>query len=182
MVACRHKAIASRARRPAPAISHRARLRLRRRLRKGRVEGARAIYRRTSTYEIELPAYLSKVIPKFHASRLRPHFPNDDDRFPSRALSLSPPIEVDGDLEFEVERILLHRHKGGKMEYYVRWKGYGAGDDTWEPEANLVINARESLGDYAKANGLDPPPAPTTKAILKPKPRQKASSSGRGRV
>jgi transposase InsO family protein len=134
---------------------------------------------RTSNYELALPSYLAKVHPRFHVSRLAPHFPNDDERFPNRALSLSPPIAVDGDLEYEVERVLLHRRHRGKREYYVRWKGYGAGDDTWEPEANLLPNAGDLLDEYAQANGLDRL-ATTTKAPQQSRRRSKRSFSSRG--
>lgn len=40
--------------------------------------------------------------------------------------------------DYEVEKIIESReNKKGKKEYLVRWKGYGAKDDTWEPESNL---------------------------------------------
>lgn len=39
---------------------------------------------------------------------------------------------------YEVERIVDRRkNKKGKVEYLVRWRGYGSEGDTWEPETNL---------------------------------------------
>lgn len=39
---------------------------------------------------------------------------------------------------YEVERIVDKRkNKKGKMEYLVRWRGYGYEGDTWEPETHL---------------------------------------------
>ncbi|XP_028297194.1 chromodomain Y-like protein isoform X2 [Gouania willdenowi] len=39
---------------------------------------------------------------------------------------------------YEVERIVDRRkNKKGKVEYLVRWRGYGSDADTWEPESNL---------------------------------------------
>ncbi|KAM3604353.1 uncharacterized protein V6R79_009908 [Siganus canaliculatus] len=39
---------------------------------------------------------------------------------------------------YEVERIVDRRkNKKGKMEYLVRWRGYGSEGDTWEPESHL---------------------------------------------
>ncbi|KAM4551742.1 chromodomain Y-like protein [Odontesthes bonariensis] len=39
---------------------------------------------------------------------------------------------------YEVERIVDRRkNKKGKVEYLVRWRGYGSEGDTWEPESHL---------------------------------------------
>uniref|UniRef100_A0A3Q3I9Y0 Chromo domain-containing protein n=1 Tax=Monopterus albus TaxID=43700 RepID=A0A3Q3I9Y0_MONAL len=39
---------------------------------------------------------------------------------------------------YEVERIVDKRtNKKGKVEYLVRWRGYGSEEDTWEPESHL---------------------------------------------
>ncbi|XP_073348066.1 chromodomain Y-like protein [Pagrus major] len=39
---------------------------------------------------------------------------------------------------YEVERIVdRRRNRKGKLEYLVRWRGYGSEGDTWEPESHL---------------------------------------------
>lgn len=46
--------------------------------------------------------------------------------------------DVDEVFLLQVERILDKRkNKKGRVEYLVRWRGYGSEGDTWEPEGNL---------------------------------------------
>ena len=38
------------------------------------------------------------------------------------------------DQVYEINKILDARWKNGKREFLISWKGYGDGDNTWEPE------------------------------------------------
>jgi hypothetical protein len=48
----------------------------------------------------------------------------------------SEPEDEDEEI-FEVERVLDCAPVGNSMRYLVRWLGYAAADDTWEPGARV---------------------------------------------
>ena len=60
-----------------------------------------------------------------------------------------PPVEIDGEKEYEVEKILDRQERRGKTRYLVKWKGYTAEENTWEGLENLK-NAREKIKEFEK--------------------------------
>ena len=88
-----------------------------------------------------------KIHPVFHTSLLLTyketleHGPN----------YLQPPLDlIDGEEEYEVEAVLRHHGKPGCHTFLIRWKGYSAAEDTWEPERNLG-NAQPLIMEYKTA-------------------------------
>ncbi|GAA5977288.1 hypothetical protein JCM11641_000054 [Rhodosporidiobolus odoratus] len=104
-----------------------------------------------STFDVAFPPHLS-MHPRIHSSKLRPFFPNDDIRFPSRSLADPPPAiaAADGNEEYLVEKSVADWTRYGKREFRVRYLGYSPGSDEWRPESELAESAPDVLRDYLK--------------------------------
>ena len=93
-------------------------------------------------YRLALPDSL-RIHDVFHVSLLARYVAGKDYMPPPL------PIVVDGALEYEVERVLLHRSRssGRKSvhDYLIKWQGYGPEHNSWEPESNLP---RELIDEY----------------------------------
>jgi len=59
------------------------------------------------------------------------------------------PVIIEGEEEWEVERILNKRRVRGKDKYLVCWKGFTAESDTWEGKENLE-NAKEAVEEFER--------------------------------
>jgi len=81
----------------------------------------------------------------FHASLLTPY--KETDKHGLNFLEL-PPDLIDGEEEWEIEKILRHRTYRKKKQYLIRWKGYTPAHDSWINESGL--HAPELLADYKK--------------------------------
>lgn len=104
------------------------------------------------TYRLKLPEQWTakRVHPVFHASLLTPFKENE---IHGENYIRPPPDVLEGKEEYEVEAILNHRIRRGKLQYLVKWLGYSTAESTWEPEQNLT-HAETTLDDYKKTNQL----------------------------
>ena len=103
-------------------------------------------------YRLELPESMHRIHPVFHVSKIKPY------KASGRVQPPPVPIEIEGELEYEVERILDKRiKKRGRRknytEYLVKWLGYGHEHNSWE-SAKSVANAQELV--QAFENGRTP--------------------------
>ena len=56
--------------------------------------------------------------------------------------------------EYEVESVVSKRDtEEGKVEYLVKWKGYDASDNTWEPVENLE-SSQELIDEFEGRTAL----------------------------
>jgi hypothetical protein len=78
-----------------------------------------------------LPLQLKGLHPVFHTRLLRRW--HDPTLGPYRTVVPPPdPIVVDGNLEYEIDRIIGQRMCRNRLQYCVRWKGYDDEEATWE--------------------------------------------------
>jgi hypothetical protein len=85
-------------------------------------------------YELLLPRSL-KIHPVFHISLLKPY--REDALNPPPSAPPDPVLNDQGEEEYYVEEILNHRirrlGRGKRLEFLVRWTGYGPDADEWLP-------------------------------------------------
>ena len=92
---------------------------------------------------------------KFPASlRMHPSVNIDQLKLYKRPETAVPPPGPLHNGNFLVERLMDRRRRYGRLQYLVRWKGYGPEHDSWEPERN-VRHLHILIKDLNKAFGGD---------------------------
>jgi hypothetical protein len=94
------------------------------------------------SYRLKLPQSI-KVHPVFSPDKLRRA---PEDPLPGQKNPPLDPIEVDGDLEWEIDRVLSVRLVRKRLMYKVQWKGHDTDPDEY-PASNLW-NAPKALQDF----------------------------------
>jgi hypothetical protein len=88
----------------------------------------------TSAYKLALPPSMA-IHNTFHISLLEPY---QDNRFPSQIKEPPPPIQIEGEDEYELDEIIDSRLHYNKLQYRAKWKGYSPEHDkVWYPAENF---------------------------------------------
>jgi hypothetical protein len=100
------------------------------------------------TYHLKLSRFLSCLYPVFHVVKL---MPAPLDPIEGRRACPPPPSEiVGGEARYEVEEVRNSRMRGRRLQYLVRWKGYGHKENLWLSEGDL--NAPDLIVDFHKGH------------------------------
>ncbi|KAF9140556.1 hypothetical protein BG015_001591 [Linnemannia schmuckeri] len=88
--------------------------------------------------------------------------------------------EDPGEAEYEVERVVGHKHTKGRLQYYLKWNGYDSDENTWEDRENVYcvdlieaywMRLEQAGGSRTDSKGKDGVP-------VKKEPTRTAKSNG----
>src|SRR5229473_2625452 len=102
-------------------------------------------------YQLRLPTAWN-IHDVFHASLLSPY--RETDAHGPNYSRPSPDL-IEGEEEYEVEKVINHRHAGRArtLQYLIKWKGYPEADNTWEPADQ--VHAPQIIKAYHRRNPLE---------------------------
>jgi len=88
----------------------------------------------TSPYKLPLPPSMA-IHNTFYISLLEPY---QDNRFPSQIKEPSPPIQIEGEDQYELDEIIDSRFHYNKLQSRAKWEGYSPEHDrVWYPAENF---------------------------------------------
>jgi len=101
----------------------------------------------SNAIELELSKSI-RIYPVVNISRVQLYKPQVE----GQKKTPPKPVIIEGEEEFEIEKILNKRMIRGKEKFLVRWKGYTVEEDTWENRENLE-NAKELVKEFERIYG-----------------------------
>ena len=124
----------------------------------------------SNAYKLDLPTSM-RIHNTFHISLLEPY---KDNKFPSQTQEPPPPIQIEGEDEYELAEIIDSRLHYNKLQYRAKWKGYSPEHDkVWYPAENFN-NASLAVERYHRKYPGKPRMAThhDKQITLRPSPRQ----------
>jgi hypothetical protein len=98
-------------------------------------------------YKLDLPSTLP-IHPVFHINLL---YPYKTDPIEGRTPEPPPPIQIEGEEEYEVEEIIDARLWRNQKQYLIKWRDYPESDNSWEPLKNIT-HAENAITDFHDNN------------------------------
>lgn len=95
-----------------------------------------------------------RVHPVFHVSKLRPAVINRD--LHPDPHTRPPPDLINGEEQFEVEKIMDSRLRGRGLQYLVHWKGYPHEDNQWLPRSELIHSCPDAITEFHNSHPAAP--------------------------
>lgn len=113
------------------------------------------ITRKGNSFKLQLPASM-KINPVMSPDKLR-RDPNDP--LPGQVSEPAGPVEIAGDIEYEVEEVVAAKKQGNQLRYRVKWKGYEEEDLEWYTPSDLKGAPHKLKTFHLNNQGLPGPPA-----------------------
>jgi hypothetical protein len=66
--------------------------------------------------------------------------------------------DTNGVAEYEVESVLAQRGSTNRRELLIRWKGYGAEHDEWQPRTQLIRTAPIVVAEWGRSRRKEKTP------------------------
>ena len=109
-----------------------------------------------------------RIHPVFYSGLLQLFKRHD---YPGRETIIRPDPEViEGEEEYEIEKIITGKPEGNRFKYLVHWKGYSNADRTWEYFNKDLRHASEFIKEYHNENPEAPKPRNLTKWLERHRP------------
>ena len=99
-------------------------------------------------YCLKLPPSISCIHPVFHVVKLLPAPPDLIEIHEARPPP--PPEIIGGEKRYEVKEVIDSQMRYQKLQYLVRWKGYGCEENLWILEGDL--DAPELIEDFYRTH------------------------------
>jgi transposase InsO family protein len=108
-----------------------------------------------NSFRLQLPASM-KIHPVISPDKLRK---SADDPLPGQVNGPMDPVEIAGDIEYEVEEVLAVKKQWNRLKYRVKWKGYEEEDLEWYSPSDLKGAPHKLKTFHLNHPSLPGPPA-----------------------